>query len=207
MYRRIDEHRSVRKLYIESLVKRGDITLEEAEQAMDDFHGKLQAALDATRDAGGRAPHEPGARHVVGVQPPSDTSVDRSRLDEITDALAVVPDGLHRHPKLDKQFEARDAMYAERRGRLGARRGVSPSAACWPRASRSASPARTPAAARSRIATRRSSTTRPARSTARSSPIADASGANLWIYDSLLSEYAALGLRVRLLGDATRRRS
>ncbi len=48
MYRAIGERRSVRKLYVESLVKRGDITIEEAEQALTDFHDKLQVALDET---------------------------------------------------------------------------------------------------------------------------------------------------------------
>ncbi len=42
MYKAISERRSVRKLYVESLVKRGDITVEEAEQALEDFQGKLQ---------------------------------------------------------------------------------------------------------------------------------------------------------------------
>ena len=69
MYRRIEARRSVRKLYAESLVKRGDITLEEAEHALDGFQEKLQLALDDTRQAapdragrglqaqaGGRAP-------------------------------------------------------------------------------------------------------------------------------------------------------
>ena len=37
MYKRIDARRSVRKLYTEALVKRGDISLEEAEAALDDF--------------------------------------------------------------------------------------------------------------------------------------------------------------------------
>ena len=49
MYQAIAEHRSVRKLYVEALVKRGDITLDEAEQALADFQGKLQVALDETR--------------------------------------------------------------------------------------------------------------------------------------------------------------
>src|SRR3954452_21095196 len=49
MYKRIDARRSVRKLYVETLVKRGDITLEEAEKALDDFSHRLQAALDETR--------------------------------------------------------------------------------------------------------------------------------------------------------------
>jgi hypothetical protein len=49
MYKAIGQHRSVRKLYVEALVKRGDITLDEAEQALADFQGKLQVALDETR--------------------------------------------------------------------------------------------------------------------------------------------------------------
>ena len=49
MYALIEAKRSVRKLYTESLVRRGDITLEEAEQALDDFSARLQAALDETR--------------------------------------------------------------------------------------------------------------------------------------------------------------
>ena len=49
MYTLIEAKRSVRKLYTESLVRRGDISLEEAEQALDDFSDRLQAALDETR--------------------------------------------------------------------------------------------------------------------------------------------------------------
>ncbi len=51
MYALIDAKRSVRKLYTESLVRRGDISLEEAELALDDFSARLQAALDETRAA------------------------------------------------------------------------------------------------------------------------------------------------------------
>ncbi len=51
MYRQIDQHRSVRKLYTEALVKRGDITIEEAERALADFAERLQRALDETRSA------------------------------------------------------------------------------------------------------------------------------------------------------------
>ncbi len=43
--------RSVRKLYTEALVRRGDITMDEAEQALADFHARLQAAFDETRQA------------------------------------------------------------------------------------------------------------------------------------------------------------
>ena len=51
MYRKIEELRSVRKRYVETLVRRGDITMDEAESALDDFHSRLQGALDETRSA------------------------------------------------------------------------------------------------------------------------------------------------------------
>ncbi len=49
MYKAIAEKRSVRKMYIEQLVKRGDISLEVAEQVLQDYQSKLQIALDDTR--------------------------------------------------------------------------------------------------------------------------------------------------------------
>ncbi len=111
MYKAIADRRSVRKLYVESLVKRGDITLEEAEQALSDFHAKLQVALDETRS------HAPGSRIVprppspVGVLPHIPTGVDRGRLDAIFTQLTNYPEGFTIHPKLGKQFEQRAKMY------------------------------------------------------------------------------------------------
>ncbi|MGZ5474614.1 MAG: multifunctional oxoglutarate decarboxylase/oxoglutarate dehydrogenase thiamine pyrophosphate-binding subunit/dihydrolipoyllysine-residue succinyltransferase subunit, partial [Thermoanaerobaculia bacterium] len=49
MYAKIDQRRSVRKLFTESLVKRGQMSLEEAESALDDYQKRLQTALDETR--------------------------------------------------------------------------------------------------------------------------------------------------------------
>ncbi|MEN9552692.1 MAG: putative 2-oxoglutarate dehydrogenase component, partial [Actinomycetota bacterium] len=49
MYKAIAEKRSVRKMYVEHLVKRGDISMDVAEQTLQDYQGKLQAALDDTR--------------------------------------------------------------------------------------------------------------------------------------------------------------
>jgi 2-oxoglutarate decarboxylase len=112
MYRAIGERRSVRKLYVESLVKRGDITIEEAEQALTEFHDKLQVALDETRS---QAPSEvitaarPPAR--VGVLPHISTGVDRGTLDTVFNQLTEYPEGFTIHPKLGKQFETRQKMY------------------------------------------------------------------------------------------------
>jgi 2-oxoglutarate dehydrogenase E1 component len=113
MYRAIAERRSVRKVYVESLVKRGDISLEEAERALDDFQSKLQVALDETRA------HAPGVIKAArppqprGVLPHIATGVDRGVLDTIFTNLTAYPDGFTPHPKLLRQFAARAKQYDE----------------------------------------------------------------------------------------------
>src|SRR5205085_920153 len=52
MYKRILTRRSVRKLYTETLVRRGDISVAEAERALDDFMARMQGAFDETRQSG-----------------------------------------------------------------------------------------------------------------------------------------------------------
>jgi len=112
MYKRIEGRRSVRKLYTETLVKRGDLTLEEAEQALDDFRARLQEALDDTRaSAPSDEPSDAAPRTSVGLLPRVETGVDRSTLDEIFDTLLTVPPDFAIHPKLAKQFDARRKLY------------------------------------------------------------------------------------------------
>ncbi|HKY15863.1 MAG TPA: multifunctional oxoglutarate decarboxylase/oxoglutarate dehydrogenase thiamine pyrophosphate-binding subunit/dihydrolipoyllysine-residue succinyltransferase subunit, partial [Microthrixaceae bacterium] len=112
MYRAIDQRRSVRKLYTEALVRRGDISIDEAEQALVDFNAKLQQALDDTREAAPTGevialPHPP----ADGVLPHVETGVPSEQLDRLVDTLSTVPEGFSIHPKLAKQFENRAAAY------------------------------------------------------------------------------------------------
>jgi 2-oxoglutarate dehydrogenase E1 component len=111
MYAKIEDHRSVRKLYTESLVKRDRLSMEEAEQALDDFRQRLQQALDETRQSAPpadlRAAEPPPP---VGVLPHVDTGVDRSVLDYVYDTLSRWPEDFHIHPRLPRLFEARDRM-------------------------------------------------------------------------------------------------
>ena len=112
MYKRIDARRSVRKLYTESLVKRGDISVEEAEQALDDYSARLGQALTETRDA--KPTSEIIALPVppaVGVLPHVETGVERGQLDRVFAGLSAVPDDFQVHPKLAKQFDARAKLY------------------------------------------------------------------------------------------------
>jgi 2-oxoglutarate dehydrogenase E1 component len=104
MYKAIADRRSVRKLYVETLVKRGDITVEEAERVLEDYQSKLQIALDearATAPGDVRVPKPPAP---VGVLPHVATGVDEATLNGIFNHLTDYPEGFAPHPKLVKQF-------------------------------------------------------------------------------------------------------
>ncbi|MDZ7675920.1 MAG: multifunctional oxoglutarate decarboxylase/oxoglutarate dehydrogenase thiamine pyrophosphate-binding subunit/dihydrolipoyllysine-residue succinyltransferase subunit [Acidimicrobiales bacterium] len=114
MYTAIDQHRSVRKLYTESLVRRNHLTLEEAEQALDDFQARLQAKLDETRESA------PDAEYVAaepppppGVLPHAETAVERPVLDQIFSVMDSWPESFHIHPKLERQFKSRRKLWEE----------------------------------------------------------------------------------------------
>lgn len=112
MYRTIEAKRRVRQTYVENLVRRGDINLSEAETALTDFREQLQTALDETREAAPEetfiaAPHPPN----VGVLPHIDTGVPRPALDRVFEVIEGVPEDFTIHPKLERQFKTRKAMY------------------------------------------------------------------------------------------------
>jgi 2-oxoglutarate decarboxylase len=110
MYKNIDQHRSVRKLYMEQLVNRGDITLEEAEAALDDYRHKLEEAFDATKESAPPIAEDRHRLEPLGVLPPVETGVPRQTLDRILRQVTTWPDGFTPHPKLAKQLEKRRDM-------------------------------------------------------------------------------------------------
>ena len=113
MYELIESRRSVRKLYTEALVTRGDITLEEAEKALEDFSARLQGALDETREAKGPQPTKLVSAPPVPVTQSPDTGVPQDVLDRIAAAVHGAPEGFTVHPKLAKQLDARAKVYAD----------------------------------------------------------------------------------------------
>ena len=102
MYEVIGQRRSVRKLYTELLVNRGDLTLEDAEKALEDFRGRLDAAFEETRTSHAPQPNraELAESRRDGATPSVETGVARERLEQITDALVTFPPGFEVHPKL-----------------------------------------------------------------------------------------------------------
>jgi 2-oxoglutarate dehydrogenase E1 component len=113
MYRVIDELASTRTKYLELLVHRGDVDAEEETAARADFDNRLQAALDATRDAAPPKDLKAAAPSpAVGVLPQVNTAISQQRVDQIYAALQRLPEGFMLHPKLARQFERRDTLFA-----------------------------------------------------------------------------------------------
>ncbi|HXR53491.1 MAG TPA: multifunctional oxoglutarate decarboxylase/oxoglutarate dehydrogenase thiamine pyrophosphate-binding subunit/dihydrolipoyllysine-residue succinyltransferase subunit [Acidimicrobiales bacterium] len=111
MYKRIDAKRSVRKLYTEALVRRGDITLDEAERALDDFNARLQSALDEVRAETPR-PAELVVIEPPHLPPPVATGAPVELLRSLAHLVRTVPAGFTMHPKLERQFNQRDELVA-----------------------------------------------------------------------------------------------
>ncbi len=113
LYQLIKEHRSVRKLYTEALVRRDDITLDEAEDALADFARRLQSALDETRASAPPQPTRlPPWPEPAPVLPPVPTGVSMETLERVVQALHSYPDGFTVHPKLLRIFENRRKLWA-----------------------------------------------------------------------------------------------
>ncbi|WP_406006794.1 multifunctional oxoglutarate decarboxylase/oxoglutarate dehydrogenase thiamine pyrophosphate-binding subunit/dihydrolipoyllysine-residue succinyltransferase subunit [Streptomyces sp. NBC_00637] len=110
MYDLIDKKRSVRKLYTESLIGRGDITLEEAEQALQDYQGQLEKVFTEVREATAQpAPgdaHEPQDNFPVAVN----TAVSAEVVKRIAESQVNIPDSFHVHPRLLPQLQRRASM-------------------------------------------------------------------------------------------------
>ncbi|GGQ50850.1 multifunctional oxoglutarate decarboxylase/oxoglutarate dehydrogenase thiamine pyrophosphate-binding subunit/dihydrolipoyllysine-residue succinyltransferase subunit [Streptomyces flaveolus] len=110
MYDLIDRKRSVRKLYTESLIGRGDITLEEAEQALQDYQGQLEKVFTEVREATSQpsaaAPTDPQAEFPVSVN----TAVTAEVVKRIAESQVNIPDHITVHPRLLPQLQRRAAM-------------------------------------------------------------------------------------------------
>ncbi len=118
MYDLVEAKRSTRKVYTESLIARGDITMEEAEAALRDYQQQLERAFTETRDAASR-PAEPGT-----VRPPEPedrpvnheavpTAVSAETVKRIIDTQVNLPADFTVHPRLKPLLDRRAAMASE----------------------------------------------------------------------------------------------
>jgi len=113
MYKKIDAHHSVRTLYTEALLARGDISDAEADQVVADFDARLHAALDETR-----ASAPPRIDRLPDRVPPKvgrlalPTGVRTAVLGSVVRRLGVMPAGFAVHPKLARQLAQRAELFA-----------------------------------------------------------------------------------------------
>jgi len=122
MYNLIEKKRSVRRLYTENLVSRGDISVEEAELALQDYQQRLERVFTETRAGVGA---QPAGEHVGGLERPESqredagtmvgwqTAVPHTVIERIGEAHTSPPEGFTVHPKLVKLLETRRLMAKE----------------------------------------------------------------------------------------------
>jgi 2-oxoglutarate dehydrogenase E1 component len=192
MYKAIAEHRSSRKMYVETLVKRGDITVEQAEQHLLDYQSKLQSALDETR-AHAPVPIKAAKPPLpFGVVPHVNTGVDRSVIETIFAKLTQYPEGFTPHPKLAKQFELREKTFREE-GEVEWALGEA--FAIGSLLLEGTSVRLTGEDTRRGTFSQRHAALIDYENERNWVPLAElpTANANFWVYDSLLSEYGALG--------------
>ena len=132
MYNLIEAKRSVRKLYTEALIGRGDISQDEAEAALRDYQSQLERVFADTKAAlsQGDAPSDPAVRGTdveghSGLERPtaqnadaprhssSQTAISEDMLHRIGDAFTDPPPGFTVHPKLAQAMEKRTAAVRE----------------------------------------------------------------------------------------------
>lgn len=119
MYNLIEAKRSVRTLYLESLVGRGDITREEYEQSNTDFQARLEQAFTDVHEAMSQ-PVELQARPIgIGTtasdhaEVKHESAVSREVVELIGNAHSNLPPSFNVHPKLQQLLAKRVEMSRE----------------------------------------------------------------------------------------------
>jgi 2-oxoglutarate decarboxylase len=205
MYNLIEAKRSVRKLYTESLIGRGDITEEEAEQLLRDYQERLERVFAETHAAQTspipivtadtaavsdiERPH--AQQSDSGTSAPVSTAISADTLARIGKAHVEIPEGFTVHAKLKQLLEKREQM--SREGGIDWGFGE---IAAFGSLIMEGVPVRL-AGQDSRRGTfvQRHAVFHDRANGKEWLPLSNLSDdqAKLWIYDSLLSEYAAMG--------------
>ncbi len=129
MYKLVEAKRTTRRLYTEALVGRGDITQEEADQALQDYRQRLERVFTETHaaqtqpvstisDGGGSsrgdvAPTASEEEETTPERSPEDTAISEDKLAHIGEVHTNIPEGFTAHPKLKSLLEKRAKMSRE----------------------------------------------------------------------------------------------
>ena len=123
MYNLIDAKRSVRKVYTEALIGRGDISVEEAEEVLKHFSEQLERVFQETRKAVEEESFSETSASVVregqkslAPQVPAvvvETAITQDQVDLVVSSQLEMPEGFSVHPRLAPQLQRRAQMIAD----------------------------------------------------------------------------------------------
>ncbi len=116
MYRVIDGKPSVRQLYSEALVGRGDITEDEAQQALAAYRAQLESAFQQTREAEKTTDTGSWSTTDVPVRGPGTavpTAITLDTVKLIAGSQTALPEGFTPHPRVKSSVLDRRATMVE----------------------------------------------------------------------------------------------
>jgi len=111
MYQIIDGKRSVRKIYTDALITRGDLSNEDAEEALKDYHQQLERVFNEVRELEmSTAVASPTIEQEQPIPQKVETSVPASVVEHIADAHLDFPEGFAPHPRVKTVLDRRVEM-------------------------------------------------------------------------------------------------
>ena len=118
LYKKIQQHPTVREMYTQLLLRRGNMTAEEIEEIARAYDEELKRELEASRQEGTRveAPEtcdlegEPFDDAGCTDAESPETGVPHERVVEIVERTNAMPEGLVVHPNLLRQLKRREEM-------------------------------------------------------------------------------------------------
>ncbi len=191
MYRKISDRPSVRTLYTQALIDRGDLTPTEAEEALEYFEQVLQTALDLTRGSTKSDLKAKPAPPAAGVLPHVETGVSEESIKKVYGKISAIPEGFTVHPKLLRQLNARNELFES--GEVDW--AIGEALAIGTLLAEGTSVRLAGQDSRRGTFAHRHATLHDYETGTEYTPLATAApvGTDFWVYDSTLSEYAGLG--------------
>lgn len=119
LYRNISKHEDVYKVFLDTMVGSGSITLDEAKDKAKQFKNLLQQKLDVIKKDKIKPVVDRFERTWKGFRQPEDkdfeysidTSVKKSVLDKVATTLSTVPESVSVFSKMQKLLKARHDLY------------------------------------------------------------------------------------------------
>jgi 2-oxoglutarate dehydrogenase E1 component len=113
MYTIIDAKRSVRKLYTEELIGRGDITVEQAEEALRDYQSQLETVFKATRDSANGVSSRLTRSKKAQPEPIVATAIPADLVRRVGEVHTALPEGFTPHKRIQQLLDRRAKMAVE----------------------------------------------------------------------------------------------